>query len=373
MLILYVVMKYDYGQPERGYSYEHYNFFDTLVHMGHDIVYFDFMTLMQKYGKARMNRRLLEVANAEKPALMFTELFSDELEPKTVSTISDGNTITLNWFADDHWRFDDFSRHWAKRFNWVVTTAASAAPKYARIGCQQVIKSQWACNHFLYRRLDLPIRYTVTFVGQPHGDRPQIIKAVRDAGIDVNVWGTGWEAGRLTQEEMVRVFNQSRINLNLSNASMGSVQMPMYQAAYHRFSRSMNAIPLVPGVKRTVKSWLGMNGPALPTQNLTYSQQIKGRNFEVPGCGGALLTGRADNLEDYYEIGKEVACFDDTADLIEKIRYYLQHDDERSALAEAGYRRTLQEHTYVHRFTEIFQQIGLEPSGNGSGQVQEIT
>ncbi len=376
MLILYVVMKYDYGQPERGYSYEHYNFFDTLVHMGHDILYFDFLTLIQQYGRAAMNRRLLEVTKAEKPSLMFTELFRDELEPRTVNTISrDTETVTLNWFTDDHWRFDDFSRHWAKRFNWVVTTAASALPKYASLGCQHVIKSQWACNHFLYRRLDLPLAHDVTFVGQPHGDRPQVIRALRDAGIDVKVWGSGWEAGRLSQDEMIRVFNQSRINLNLANASMGRVRMPVYKAAYHAFSRSLNVLPLVPELKRMVKSALGMSveqHPPAPGHAVSYSQQIKGRNFEVPGCGGALLTGRADNLDDYYEVGREIACFDDIPDLIEKIRYYLRHEDERAALAEAGYRRTLQEHTYVQRFTEIFQRIGLEPVHGAPGQVQEI-
>jgi hypothetical protein len=41
-------------------------------------------------------------------------------------------------------------------------------------------------------------------------------------------------------------------------------------------------------------------------------------------------------------------------------------------LAEAGYRRTLQEHTYIQRFTDIFQRIGLPPSCDGPGQVQEI-
>jgi spore maturation protein CgeB len=371
MLILYAVMKYDYGQLERGYSYEHYNFFDTLVHMGHDIIYFDFMTLLRQYGKTGMNRRLLEVVKAEKPALMFTELFTDEIEPRTVNTISkDTETITLNWFTDDHWRFDGFSRHWASRFNWVVTTTASALPKYATLGHQNVLKSQWACNQFLYRKLDLPPIYDVTFVGQPHGDRPQIIQAIRDSGIGVQVWGTGWESGRLSQDGMIRVFNQSRINLNLSNASTGAVRMPAYKAAYHTVSQSLNVLPYVPEVKKTLKSWLGMNSErAAAPANMSYSQQIKGRNFEVPGCGGMLLTGRADNLEDYYEVGQEVACYENTADLIDKIKYYLQHEDERVALAEAGYRRTLAEHTYVHRFTDIFQRIGLPPRGDGSGQV----
>ena len=43
MKILYAGMRYDYGDRSRGLSYEHLNFYDTLLHMGHEIVYFDFM------------------------------------------------------------------------------------------------------------------------------------------------------------------------------------------------------------------------------------------------------------------------------------------------------------------------------------------
>ena len=127
MRILYVAMKYDYGKPEQGYSFEHYNFYHSLLHMGHDIIYFDFMTLMQEHGKEWMNSRLLEIVEAEKPDLMFTVLFTDELDKAIVRMISENTeTNTLNWFCDDHWRFDNFSRYWAPCFNWSVTTAKSA-------------------------------------------------------------------------------------------------------------------------------------------------------------------------------------------------------------------------------------------------------
>jgi spore maturation protein CgeB len=115
------------------------------------------------------------------------------------------------------------------------------------------------------------------------------------------------------------------------------------------------------------KGWLsGLYGPLATsveselteTPDVHYSDQIKGRNFEVPGCGGFLLTGMAENLGQYYEIGKEVACFDDRHDLIDKVRYYLEHEDEREAIAQAGYERTLREHTYARRFSEIFGHIG---------------
>jgi spore maturation protein CgeB len=98
------------------------------------------------------------------------------------------------------------------------------------------------------------------------------------------------------------------------------------------------------------------------TQSATYGDQIKGRNFEVPGCGGFLLTGRADNLENYYAPDNEVACFTGVDDLVVQVRRYLQDPDLREAVATAGLRRTVREHTYVHRFTEIFERVGLHTS-----------
>lgn len=324
--ILYVAMKYDYGFPERGLSFEHTNFYDALCHMGHELIYFDFMSIMQETGRESMNRMLLEVTRSEKPDLLFCVLFTDELDKEVVREISENtDTVTLNWFCDDHWRFENYSQCWAPMFNWVTTTASSALPKYDRIGHKNVIKTQWACNHYSYRRLDLPLVYDVTFVGQPHGDRRQVIEALRKAGMCAQVWGTGWESGRLSQEAMIGVFNQSRINLNLSNAS-----------ARPRLSRM------------------------LPWRKSAGTQQIKGRNFEVPGCGGFLLSDHADNLEEYYGIGEEIECFETTRDLIDKVVYYLRHEEQRVRIAEAGYRRTLAEHTYEHRFREIFSAMNVE-------------
>lgn len=376
MRILYAGMKYDYGRPEQGYSFEHYNFYDSLQHTGHDILYFDFMTLMQKYGKDRMNRKLLDAVEAEKPDLMFTVLFKDEIDKTAIREVSENtDTITVNWFCDDHWRFDNFSRYWAPCFNWSVTTAKSALPKYREIGYKNVIKSQWACNPFLYRKLKLPLRYGATFVGQPHGNRRETIRALRDAGIDVKTWGAGWDVGRISQDGMIKVFNQSRINLNLSNASTCAVNGLETNPAVELLSRCLDRVPFGSGLKSIGRQCLSKaNSRNIKARKIRQSDsgcrnssdQIKGRNFEVPGCGGFILTGRADNLDEYYEIGKEVVCFDDTDDLVEKAYYYLDSEEERSAIAQAGYDRTVRDHTYVHRFNEIFRRIGLAESSDNA-------
>ncbi len=339
MKILFVASKYDYGIPQRGFSYEYFNFYYTLMHMGHECIFFDFVTLLREHGKEEMNRLLIDTVDLHQPDLMFTVLFQDQIKIDTIKKITDSNPkkiIAFNWFCDDHWRFENFSRYYAPCFSWVSTTAQSALLKYQYIGYKNVIKTQWAANHFLYKKSELPIIHDVSFVGAPHGNRRKIISEVMKSGVDCKVWGTGWNSNifyrimkklhfvnikaaedalnksRISQEDMIKVFSQSKINLNLTASS-----------------------------------------------KTRYEEQIKGRTFEVPACGGFLLTGYADNLEEYFDIGKEIVCFKDCNKMIELISYYLKHEKEREEIAEAGYQKTIKEHTYEKRFNDIFKIMGL--------------
>ncbi|MHC4915581.1 MAG: CgeB family protein [Planctomycetota bacterium] len=372
MRILYVASQYSYGRPELGRSFEHWNFYHALVHMGHDILYFDFIDLKRRLGREAMNQRLKEVADAERPDVLFCVLHREHIDRDVMRRISaSGRLPTVNWFTDDHFLFESYSRFWAPSFNWVVTTSEGALPRYASIGCKNVIKSQWGCNHFLYRRLDLPLAHDCTFIGQPHGDRRHVIGILRDAGVTVSAWGNGWENGVIGQEEMIRVFNQSRINLNLSNAS-GPPRKPLSalkrvrRAAHEWLSDRLNVIPGVKAYRAHARArrkerrrQRAAARSAKSPDDVVLPEQIKGRNFEVPGCCGFLLTGPAENLADYYRDGQEVVVFRSHDELVEGARYYLEHEDERAAIAEAGYRRTMEEHTYVRRFGDIFARMGL--------------
>jgi len=376
MRILYVALKFDYNRAEQGLSFEHYNFFDTLQNLGHEILYFDFGTLYLRLGRERMNRRLVEVAHSEKPDLMFTVLMADELDPAAIRSISGGHPCpTLNWFCDDHYRFESFTRRWAPAFDYVVTTANSALAKYQAMGYRNVIKSQWACNHFLYRKVNLPLKYDVTFVGQPHGNRRELVRALKMANIDVKTWGTGWDTGRLSQDKMIKIFNSSRINLNFSNAASPERSATLLRNNVAKFFRRTGLMPIAKGARRLVSL-----NPFITRQSVTrmgmvrYLEQIKGRNFEVPGCGGFLLTAPAENLDSYYVPGRELASFDTVGELIDKVRYFLANEAERVTIAEAGYQRTIREHTYAHRFADIFKHMGFNSDNSSvSEQVELIT
>jgi len=81
------------------------------------------------------------------------------------------------------------------------------------------------------------------------------------------------------------------------------------------------------------------------------------RLYEATGMGSMLLTDMKDNLHELFEVDKEVVAYRNADECVEKIRYYLEHEDERKAIARAGQERTLREHTYRHRMQEMVQII----------------
>jgi len=352
MKILYIGMKYEYGKKGLGHSFEHYNFYDSLVRMNNssnEVLYFPFDEIIFEKGRDKMNKELLEVVQKEKPDLCFFFLFGDEIKKQTIKKITqESGSITFNWFADDHFRFYNFSKYYAPCFNWISTTDSEAVEKYNKIGYKNVIKTQWACNQFLYKPFDLSKTYDVSFVGQPHSDRRKIVDQIRKAGINMKCWGNGWQSGRVSQDEMLKIFSQSKINLNLTKSS-GSINLRALASIFLKKELN-NSLKFI-----NPKYWFGNFQSILAKKR----EQIKGRNFEIPGCGGFLLTSDADNLGDYYEDGKEIVIYKDINDMIDKIKYYLEHNKEREAIAKAGYERTLQEHTYEKRFNNIFTELNL--------------
>lgn len=82
--------------------------------------------------------------------------------------------------------------------------------------------------------------------------------------------------------------------------------------------------------------------------------------FEATGCGTLLATDSRLNLNELFIPSKEVVTYDSPAELVEKIKYYLEHESSRDKIAKAGQRRTLTTHTYDLRMRELTRYIKSE-------------
>ena len=77
------------------------------------------------------------------------------------------------------------------------------------------------------------------------------------------------------------------------------------------------------------------------------------RAFDILGAGGFLLTNFQADFEDCYVPDEDFVFFESREDLLQKIEYYLTHEDERAAIAWNGFQKTASCHTYQHRVEEI--------------------
>jgi len=77
------------------------------------------------------------------------------------------------------------------------------------------------------------------------------------------------------------------------------------------------------------------------------------RLYEATGTGALLVTDAKRNLGDLFALDREVVAYENGEELVDKVRYYLEHNVERRAIADAGQARTLREHTYAQRMEEL--------------------
>lgn len=94
-------------------------------------------------------------------------------------------------------------------------------------------------------------------------------------------------------------------------------------------------------------------GPDGLTYDVAGRETANMRVFETTGSGAFLLTERHDNLTRYFEPGREIETFSGIGELQEKIRHYLDHPDERRAIAERGQRRCLTDHSMSRRIHDF--------------------
>jgi spore maturation protein CgeB len=316
--ILCVFGEHNYGDQSRGKCYEYVNFLPALRNLGQQVIFFESFDRSGYHDFAELNREFLKKVQAEQPDIILCVLLLGyEIWQETFELVRNScNAVIINWSTDDSWKYEQLSRLVAPAFDIYATTYPEAIAKAKRDGHSNFVLTQWAASTASLAR-PLPsreCRYPVSFVGTCYGNRQKQILALKARGIDVSCFGQGWKNGPVRAEEIPQIMRESVISLNFGDSGL-----------------------LMRGL--------------IPVR----SRQIKARVFEVPGAGGFLITEGAENLDQFYRIGEEIAVFDGVPDLASKITYFLAHPEERDKVAVAGHVRTRKEHTYDARFKHLLE------------------
>lgn len=376
------------------------NLYLPLVESGHDVVEFQYdlretfanvnpHTFAQKafveHNRPKVTRELLrqiKLAHAAQPVDLFFSYFFDAcVLPEAIDEIRALGIRTVNWYCNGSYQLHLVSEI-SPRYDWCLMPEKFRLKDYLAMGARPIY-CQEAANPNIYKPYDVPQEFDVAFVGQCYGDRPNYIKYLTDQAIDVRVWGDGWRKRFAAQDE-----NSAGLRSLHRAGEIGRKLLTQggWRALSRRLKKAAQPAPCEPATDgdQSVEIVLpeSILGAPLSDQemiqmysrariNLGFSTcgdthkreqrivQIRLRDFEVPMSGGFYMVEYMEELEEFFEIGKEIVCYRDAADMADKIKYYLQHADEREAIGRAGRARCLRDHTWHKRFQTAFKEMGL--------------
>lgn len=376
---------------------------DTLKRMGHHVFESSiewlsafapnlYPSLTREIRSEILVREVREAHKKHRIDLFLSHFFNQHVHSDAIKIITEMGIPTVN-FCCDNVRSPGVVSEIRSAFslNWVPELEAALEYKSKQL---PFIYLPMAANPELYRPM-VPIKeYDLVFVGGADPERHSVIAALLRAQVPVTVFGNGWDVG--FRRNGVRVDSPSN-GRNLSNNH--SPQTPASLISKTRSWRESIGKPVQDcqefgprGLYRkfqnnylvrkngplAVRAWkgavtdeemvrlysegkvsLGINRVfeiSFPRLKVKYA---KLRDFEAPMSGACYLTEHCADLEENYEIGKEIWTYRSEDELIEKSRELLTHGTLRSELKIAARRASLERHTWNHRFQTLFAELSL--------------
>lgn len=178
-----------------------------------------------------------------------------------------------------------------------------------RLGAKRIVLVDKSFDRYTHRPLPLSQEdyhrwgSDVSFVGTFEKDRAMCLSSLAQHGLAIRVWGNNW---RSWQKRHPELHVEGR---------------PVYFDNY-------------PAVICASK----VNLCFLRKANRDTSTS---RSVEIPACGSFMLGERTYDHQRLFVEGKEAEFFSSQAELVEKVQFYLKHDDLRKAIGQAGRMRCL--------------------------------
>lgn len=343
-----------------------------LVELGHDVHLFsqdltDFYvhggdpTWVERHRPLLAEKLLAELreAHARKPFDVFFAYFYDLcVEPGLLEEVRRLGIFTLNFSCNNVHQFD-LVQEISPKFDLCWVPEKEALAHYARVGAT-TLHLQMAASPKLARPFDVPREYDVTFVGLKYGERPIYVRHLLKHGVDVRVWGPDWAERFIHKRHLDRVRGQTRSVGDL----VGLVPRALRAARRVVQDRQLAGVAGPPLDDEEVmrmhsRSRISLGFTALGNTHLDAKplRQLRLREFEAPMCGALYLTGYLDELEDCFELGREMLAYRDEHELLDKVRYYLRHEDEAERIRQAGRARALRDHTWEARMKTVLGEV----------------
>ncbi len=151
---------------------------------------------------------------------------------------------------------------------------------------------------------------------------------------------------KVTEQERLQLLKRvsEEFSLDLYTASDFS---PLPKANYRGLARSTTEMPKIVRLSK-----INLNFTSKPIRT-----GIPLRLWDILGAGGFVLTNYQSEIPEYFEVGKDLDIFASEEELVEKIRYYLEHEEEREEIARNGYQKAKEKYSLELRVKQILQTV----------------
>ena len=218
-----------------------------------------------------------------------------------------------------------------------VTTKSYNVQELKELGARDVLFIDNAYDPETHRPVELDDddlgRYgaDVGFIGFIEPDRVEQLWRLAEAGIRVKVWGY---AGR-------RLDPLPHPNFTFHGEFLGGLE----------YAKAICGTKINLGFLRKVNRDLQTT-----------------RSIEIPACEGFLLGERTDEHSKLFVEGREAEFFDSFDELLEKSRYYLEHEEARDRVRKAGRRRCIEGgYSNQDRLSGVLSYVAERYLSRGSG------
>jgi spore maturation protein CgeB len=328
--------------------------------------------------RERKNRELLEQAKKLKAEngldLIFCYVYDDFLLPEAAAALSALGAPMLNYNVD-------MTNQWyrqirtARYFTAILAAQRVHINDLARYGAPVYYFPMAARAPTFVAGHSVKIPAPVTFVGTPMSHRIAVFNSLIDVGIPLAIYGKFWTEGLLASPDRniektfddILAYGFARLRAEGIGTLWAALLSRFGGDQADRKQKGLDTTLLqgflpeadVPVVFRDSKINIGFTRMIGDDPDRPGITQIKLRDFEVPASGGFYLVEYVPDHADFFVPGREVETWQTVGELIEKIRYYLGHEGERTAIAAAGQRRVLRDHLWTHRFSHLFAKLGV--------------
>jgi len=287
---------------------------------------------------AGVNRRLRAVDAEFAPHLVWIEQ-GLTVEAETLRVLGERwpQTVMLSYSGDDRFNPRNQSRQWRsclQLYDLHITTKNHNVPELWEAGARDVFYVEKAFDPLVHRPMPVSpevrarLGGDVGFVGWPEGERLASMLHLARSGVPVRIWGP-W--GRL------RPWHP---NLRIEGRPLWSDD---YASALSAFRINLCFLRKVNRDRCTTRS------------------------VEIPACGGFMLAERTEEHLAQFEEDREAVYFSSNDELLDKVRWYLVHEQERARIAEAGRRRCWTGgYTYERRLNQVLAYVASRDAGRAS-------